>query len=92
MKNSYNTNKGKGHPVRCRDWHGGRSGICITVLRINLGSNGVGCQRHAPCFLTPGKSPGAQGHRIGLDVYVEETSLCRLFAVINLFNFYLVLW
>lgn len=71
----------------------GRGGSCITVLRINLGSNGVGCQRHAPYFLTPGKSPGAQGHRIGLDVYVgEETSICRLFAIINLFNFYLVLW
>ena len=91
MKNSYNTNKGKGHPVRCRDWHGGRGGSFITVLRINLGSNGVDCQRHAPYVLTPGKSPGAQGHRTGLDVCVEEeTSADRLFAVRNLFSLYLV--
>jgi len=93
MKKNYNTNKGKGHPVRCRDWHGGRGGSCITVLRINLRSNGVGCQRHAPYVLTPGKSPHAQDHRTGLNVYVEEeTSICRFFAVINLFNFCLVLW
>jgi hypothetical protein len=89
MKNSYNTNKGKGHSVRCRDWHGGRVGSCITVLTINLVSNGVGCQRYAPYVLTPGKSPGAQGHRTCVE---EETSVCRLFAVINLFSFCLVLW
>jgi len=93
MKNSCNTNKGKGHPVRCRDWYGGRCGSCINLLRINLVSNGVGCQRHAPYVLTPEKSPGAQVYTTGLDVSVEEeTSICRLFAVINLFSFYLVLW
>jgi hypothetical protein len=79
MKNSSNTIRGKGHPVRCRDWYGRRGGSSINVLRINLGSNGVDCQRHASYVLTPEKFPGAHVHRTGLDVSVEEeTSICRL--------------